>query len=105
MAIKIYEEKSANSVVECGFVVNPEWPWLGASPDGVVQNDAGYIKIVEIKCPFSKKNMTITESCTDKAFCLNMNNNIPKLKENHPYYFQCQDLLLCIIFYHRLKFC
>lgn len=36
--VKVRQESHADmSVVECGLVINPEWPHLGASPDGIVQ--------------------------------------------------------------------
>lgn len=46
-------------VEETGLHVNPERPWLGSSPDGVVHvttRDGGAHKfLLEIKCPFRKQ--------------------------------------------------
>lgn len=47
-----YEMETGNHVQETGFHVHPEYDWLGASPDGLVDVDG----VVEIKCPFGKKN-------------------------------------------------
>lgn len=46
-------------VEETGLYVNPSFPWMGSSPDGVVhvtQRDGTSLKfLLEIKCPFGKK--------------------------------------------------
>ena len=40
-----------SEVTETGFVVHPELPWLGASPDLLVETDG----LGEIKCPFNQQ--------------------------------------------------
>ena len=47
---------------KCGLIVNTEFSFLGASPDGKLC-DNGKCGIVEIKCPYSARNYTITEAC------------------------------------------
>lgn len=42
-----YEAVSGNLASTTGFWVHPEYPWLGASPDGLIGADG----LVEIKCP------------------------------------------------------
>ena len=79
----------------CGPVVNPKWPWLGASPDSLVKecgkrNACG---AVEIKCPAPKADHTILEACKDKSFCLEFKENNIKLKQKHIYYYQCQGVM------------
>lgn len=50
---KVSQESHADmSVVECGLVINPEWPHLGASPDGIVQCTCCGKGVLEIKCPY-----------------------------------------------------
>jgi len=39
-------------VEETGFHVHPDYPWLGASPDGLVGNSW----VAEIKCPYGLRN-------------------------------------------------
>lgn len=92
VAIKLYEEKFGQNVNTCGLVINPKWPWLGASPDGVMKVDE-IVKAVEVKCPFTKRDMSITEACQDKNFFLTIVNDKPKLKENHIYFHQCQGVM------------
>ncbi|XP_060077044.1 uncharacterized protein LOC132556626 [Ylistrum balloti] len=68
---------------ECGLVINEEFSFLGASPDGKLCCD-GQCGVAEIKCPFSARNMTISEAC-DKinGFCLEKNNGKINLKQSH----------------------
>ena len=56
-----YTTKTGNLVNECGFSVHPEHQWLGASPDGLIESDNGELMVLEIKCPFSKRNDLIPE--------------------------------------------
>lgn len=56
-----YTNKTGNLVNECGFFVHPEYEWLGASPDGLIELDNGELMVLEIKCPFSKRNDLIPE--------------------------------------------
>lgn len=44
-----YEAITGRMVLEKGFIKHPEIDWLGASPDGLVDDVGG----VEIKCPFN----------------------------------------------------
>jgi hypothetical protein len=48
-----------------------------------------------VKCPFSKKDMTIEDACIDSSFFMlpaNDENPRPTLKRNHNYYYQLQVL-------------
>ena len=70
-----------------GFVVSTEYPYIGASPDGVVQCDCCGCGVLEIKCPYC-----VRESTPDEAPYLNNG----KLSEKHEYYYQVQtQLLVC----------
>ena len=77
VAMQKYETQTQIIVEKCGFVVNPKWPWLGCIPDGFISE----FKAVEVKCPFSKKDMTIDEACLDKSFsckCVTAHQNLKK---------------------------
>lgn len=78
---------------DCGLVVNPNFSFLGASPDAKVC-DNGEIGILEVKCPFNAKNKTIVEALEDTKFCLFMNSGCISLKDTHDYYYQVQGQLL-----------
>lgn len=52
LALMDYLGKTGNQVDECGFFVHSEHDWLGASPDGTINNDG----LIEVKCPFGLRN-------------------------------------------------
>lgn len=76
-AIAEYEDVTGHLVVSSGFVVHPELPWLGASPDGLIDSDG----LIECKCPYSGKITPIADrpdyyaqiqlqlSCTGRQWC------------------------------------
>ncbi len=54
------------NVSRCGFIVCEEHPFLGASPDALVQCDCCGLGVVEIKCPFCV-NQASFEVTVDKS--------------------------------------
>ena len=77
-----------------GLVVNPQFPFLGASPDAKVCVD-GETAIIEIKCPFTARDKTVAEACEDNSFCLMKDQaNEYQLRQNHEYWLQVQGQLL-----------
>ena len=80
-------------VHKCGVVVNPNFPWLAASPDRIVLNeDVGY-GLIEVKCCYSKKNVTPTDACSDPGFYCSSGDGQFSLEEGHEYYSQVQGQL------------
>jgi hypothetical protein len=47
----LYDKHTGRKTHEIGLVRHREYPWLGASPDGVTEDGL----LVEIKCPLSRK--------------------------------------------------
>ena len=43
-------------VQECGLIVDPKMPFLGASPDGLVSCKCCGKGVIETKCPFTVKD-------------------------------------------------
>ena len=84
---------SGETVKECGIFISKEHGFLGGSPDGVVfdENNTS-IGIVEIKCPFSIRQLeSFEEACSRKAFfCETIDGT---LKRSHDYYYQVQGQL------------
>lgn len=76
-------------VTKTGLHVSPQFPFLGATPDGLVGNDA----ILEIKCPYTIKDKVISQSTVPFL-------DSSGLKKTHNYYFQVQGQLWCT---NRLK--
>ena len=61
------------SVFGAGLVVNPDLPYLGASPDGkVINHDLDWLMpygLLEIKCPYNQRNPTLeTVFLDDKCY-------------------------------------
>lgn len=89
-AIEQFEELTNFHVKKCGFFVDPKRPYLGASPDGLIRNNA----IVEVKCP---------KSCSDLPPLQGISRGIIKwasikdgklyLSRRHDYYYQVQGQL------------
>ncbi|KAH9374794.1 hypothetical protein HPB48_021090 [Haemaphysalis longicornis] len=73
-----------------GLFVDPQCPWLGASPDAVVFDpleDPPW-GCVEIKCPYTLKNADVP-SCFLPTVCVVFDTSRhPHLKEDHLYFAQ-----------------
>ena len=83
-------------VSECGFFfINPDVPYLGASPDRMVWCDCYGEGCLEIKCPFCKKNdQTLSDTESDYKFCLQKDDDGRlRLTDKHAYYYQVQHQL------------
>lgn len=50
-AAEAYELETGNVIVPAGFIKHPSFPFVGASPDGLVGDDGG----LELKCPKDSK--------------------------------------------------
>ena len=91
-----WEGKSIEACTQCGFLVNLEMPWLGASPDCFLFDpvESKPYGVGEVKCPFSKMDMSIEEACKDSSFFLTVHEGSrPTLKKHHSYYYQLQGLM------------
>ena len=100
--------KAAISVQNCGFIVHPEKGWLGASPDGKMK-DLSFKQpdsIIEVKCPYSKREVTPEEACNDPNFFCELVDSQVQLKLTHAYYHQVQlQLYVGTDLYHWCDFC
>ena len=79
-----------------GFVISEKYPFLGASPDGVVHDPSvpNSFGLAEVKCPYSFRNLTPIEAGQSSKFCCEV---VPsgaqsalQLKHTHPYFCQVQ---------------
>ena len=57
------------TIRSCGLFIDEKFPFLGASPDGIKDKD-----ILEIKCPWSARNVTPEEGVKRKfiSFCIQL---------------------------------
>ena len=82
------------SVQESGLVVSLAWPYLAASPDGVVHSKAGK-GLVEVKCPYSCRDQLLSSAANSKpSFFLEHQDGVLRLKRTHAYHYQVQFQLL-----------
>ncbi|KAH7944973.1 hypothetical protein HPB49_003781 [Dermacentor silvarum] len=95
-ALQRYEEALRNTgrdvQLQCtGLFVNPEYPWLGASPDAIVYDPSEDPPwgCVEVKCPYSLKDADSEKLLTARDTCVDFDNlQHPSLKIEHPYFAQ-----------------
>lgn len=88
-------------VEHCGFIINPSFPEIGATPDALVHCACCGNGCVEIKCPFKHRDNEILQACIDKGFCLQFTEGRLELKKTHKYYKQVQTQ----IFVTESQFC
>ena len=83
----------------CGLFVSLENPWLAGTPDGLVHDSTedSPSGLVEIKKPYSVKDLTLSEAVKKPAFCLEKKRENMKysLKRRHDYFYQIQCQLYC----------
>lgn len=87
----------------CGLVVSKEFAFSDESPDG---------KVLEIKCPYFARNLTIKEACDNiRDFFLFKNDDLITLKNTHANCAQVQGQLLitgcsfCYFVFYTQKIC
>ena len=103
-AIQAYIEYQNNkghkglSVTAAGFYINPNFSFLGASPDGAVTDPSSEepYGLVEIKCPYSHRDITPEEACSKKGFYCSLENSTVILRHSHKYFCQVQgQMAIC----------
>lgn len=86
----IYLKEHMNLKIQsCGLFINPELPYLGATPDGLIDKDG----LIEIKCPSSCSEMTPEECIKAKKFTFfvyNSDFDTIEMNKKHKYYYQIQ---------------
>lgn len=93
-ALREFEEQNRVSVAKSGIVVHPKYPFLGCSPDGVLESGA----LLEIKCPYKpcaqegKRKVITTENV---PYLVRNNEGKLQLDRSHQYYYQVQGQLMC----------
>ena len=98
-AIEKYENTTNLKVYPSGFWVNPNFPFLGCSPDDLVGNDTVIkIKALKILKQYSVEVVTSPASPVPKSVlcrqCFKGETGQLLLKPSHTYYYQCQQILL-----------
>ena len=71
----VYEMKKKHvqfAITESGLILNPLYPFLGATPDGLVSCGCSGNGVLEIKCPYSCRQKDLVEASEDSSFFLRM---------------------------------
>ena len=89
-ATKMSKTHTNFEVKDVGFVISTKHPYIGASPDGIGSCDCCGEFLIEIKCPYCKRDSEISDSID----CLQTVNNNLELRRTHQYYYQVQCQLL-----------
>ena len=91
------------SVADSGLLINQNWPFLGASPDGLVFCDCCGKGLCEIKCPYKYKDAMLVAAAVESSFCLKYDDNGVDLCLDtvHAYYYQVQ----CQLFVTGVEYC
>ena len=95
-------------VSNSGLSINPKWPHLGTSPDGMISCHCCGKGVVEIKCPYCYRNDDIdTVTIDSKQFCLcKHSNGNSYLDKGHAYYYQVQtQIFICDVEYCDFVVC
>ena len=79
---------TGKAVSDCGLFVSKDYPYLAASPDGIVDEHT----CLEIKCPYTAKDSHVT---AETVPYLVMKEGALDLNKTHNYYYQVQGQMLC----------
>lgn len=95
LARNLYEKKyvsehKSGKVKTTGLIVNSNVPFLGASPDGILQCKCCGTGVLEIKCPYKFRNYTLDQIFNENYHIQCDENGCMKLKENSNWYTQIQ---------------
>ena len=76
---------------ECGMFIRADRPFLAGSPDGLFRCKCCAISTVEVKCPFSVRNMNVhLQEVYSQVDFLEDEDGKPRLRRNHKYFTQVQ---------------
>lgn len=80
-----------------GLIINPLYPWIAASPNGISSCDCCRTKLLEIKCPYTIRDISPVsdEALSNRTYCLTKGvDHQVMLSRKHKYYTQIQCQLL-----------
>ena len=96
---KLGKEHIQFELKDCGLFLNPQYPALGASPDGIVTCLCCGEGCLEVKCPFTLKEAT--SSFNDLGWLKSDDSGRYVLDMSHPHYYQIQ----CQLFVSGKSYC
>ena len=78
------------NVTKCGTFIDPDHPFLHATPDFLCECDCCGLGCGEVKCPYCMEGTDFEDYCTKKSSCLQPDGENFVLKREYPYYYQVQ---------------
>ena len=54
--VKVKENHDGLQITKAGLFIDPDRPYIAATPDGIIQCDCCGKRAVEVKCPFNYKD-------------------------------------------------
>jgi len=83
------------------IVINPGWPFIGASPNGIVECSCCGRKVLEIKCPYCHRDSSIVTAAKEDSK-IEMDGILSLDKAHSYYYYQVQMRVISsiLIFVH-----
>ncbi|XP_050502458.1 uncharacterized protein LOC114339303 [Diabrotica virgifera virgifera] len=88
-ALKLYNEVHDCAAKKGGFIVNPQVPWVGFSPDALLDEDNKVTRLIEIKCPILGKSKSVLSIVRQLSYIKIINGQL-QLNKKHQYYAQVQ---------------
>jgi len=79
---------SSFTLTASSLLLDPSSPFVGTSPDGIVECSCCGCGVLEIKCPYSCKYQDRADE--HSIFLEEDDSRNLQLKESHPYYYQVQ---------------
>ena len=81
---------SSSTLKPSGLLLDPSSPFVGASPDGIVECSCCGCGVLEIK-PYTCEYQSFEDRADENSFFLEVDDSRNlRLKESHPYYYQVQ---------------
>ena len=90
---KFVERHDSLMIIKSGLILNPSYPFMGATPDGIVHCSCCGTGTLEIKCPYSCRERSFEDVANEHnlTFCLYQDEDGSLyLKKEHAYYYQIQ---------------
>ncbi|KAJ8252146.1 hypothetical protein COCON_G00214580 [Conger conger] len=75
-AVREYCQSNLVNYSPCGFVIHPDAPWLGSSPDGLIYDptESPPFGLLEVKCPHAKSYVDCSYlKCKDSCLSQDLN--------------------------------
>ena len=92
--LELAREKHINlHYTSAGLYINPSFPHLGATPDGLISCDCCGEGLIEIKCPFKHRDKHPHAVSDCKFYLKEDKTNSIRLQCTHEYFFQVQGQL------------